>query len=119
MIVLALVFAFLPDWTDALLEKGWTRAAVSNEAILFIRPGPRPNLHWQRQESRDPDRNGVTSIVSLVEVDCAGGKSRFIQGTYFRQRNLNGVVFSENVTEDWRYPAPDTIGDGFLKAACE
>jgi hypothetical protein len=120
MIILALILAIQTDWRDALPGMGWTYAAASTEAVLFIKPGPRPNLRWQRQEYRVATSIGVRSTMSLVEVDCPGGRSRFIQGTYYSQPNLEGrPLHSDNEAEGWSYPLPDTIGARFFKVACE
>lgn len=119
MIFLALFFAMQTDWPAALPAMGWTRAAESNEVVLFIKPGPRPNLRWQRHERRTVSSNGVRSMMSLVEVDCLGGRSRFIQGAYYGEPNLQGGSSADNVTTEWSYPLPGTVGADFFRAACE
>jgi hypothetical protein len=118
MIVLALLLAMQADWWTALPAMGWTRVGVSEDTALFIRPGPRPNLRWERQELRETE-NGVRSSMSLIEVDCPGGRSRSIQNTYYSQPNLAGPAsFTDGETTRWRYASPDTIGARFFDAAC-
>jgi hypothetical protein len=118
MFVLALIFALQANWWDALPRKGWTVVGGDDAVAIFIQPGPRPSLHWQRFERRTADL-GVRSSRVLVEVDCAGGRSRYIQDTYFSQPNLEGsVVDTSNTIGDWSYVEPGTLGEGFLRAAC-
>jgi hypothetical protein len=120
MIVLALVFALQTDWRSSVPAMGWTRVTVSADDVVFIRPGPRPNLFWERVEIRNADSNGVRSTMSLVEVDCPGGRRRYVQGAYYTQPNLSGQpIHSDSNTEAWRYPGPGTVGADFFEAACD
>lgn len=118
MIILALILAIQADWRHSRVSMGWTFVAASQEVVMFTREGPRQNLHWQRQERRE-DTNGALSSMSLVEVDCQGGRTRYVQGSYYEKPNLEGSVIDTNSNvSEWRYPAPDTLNHVFFETAC-
>jgi hypothetical protein len=120
MIILALIFALQADWRADLPAMGWTRVAMSADTVVFIQPGPRPNLYWERMELREVASSGFRSAMSLVEVDCSGGRRRFIQGSYYRESSFGGpTILSNSDIQAWEYPGPGTIGAKFFEAACE
>lgn len=119
MIVLALILALQVDWRHSRPSMDWTFVGASQDVVLFTRQGPQPNLRWERQERRE-GTGGALSTMTLVEVDCPGGRSRRIQGTYYDRPNLEGAVIHTNRSpSEWRYPAPDTVGESFFRMACE
>ena len=66
----------------------------------------------------DRSMNGVKSSTSLVEVDCPGGRTRVLQGTYYSQPNLRGSVVGVTDITQWSYPSPGTLGARFFIMAC-
>ena len=120
MIILALIFAIQTDWQEALQNRGWNPVGASTGSVIFIRPGPRPNLHWERIEFRDPLAGGMMSAMSLHEVDCPGGRSRTLQTTTYSGRNLEGrTLGTVTETRGWVYAPPGTISESFFRRACE
>lgn len=120
ILALALSLVIQAGWQDARPNMGWTRTGSNAETVMFIKPGPRPNLYWQRHEARQASRTGVLSSMSMVEVDCTGGRSRFLQGSYYPEPNLEGTALHTDSSQtEWRYPAPDTLAATFFDAACD
>ena len=58
------------------------------------------------------------SAMSLVEVDCPGGRMRYLQGAYYTQPDLGGSVTTDTTITPWEYPPPDTIIARFFIVAC-
>lgn len=118
MIVVALILALQVSWPS--VDRGWVLTGESDNRALFVKRGPRPNLVWMRQENIVTSSTGVRSIVSLVELDCPGGRSRFIQGSYYGQPNMEGPTLrSDTEVSEWTYPNPDTIAESFFAVACQ
>lgn len=59
------------------------------------------------------------SAMSLVELDCPGGRMRYLQGSYYPQSNLSGTGSSDTIITQWTYPPPGTINARFFIDACE
>ena len=76
-LLLALTVQSAPiDWRASRLALDWTFVSDGVSTMGFMKPGPSPRLKWLRTERREPDQYGVMSQISLVEYDCAGGRSR-------------------------------------------
>jgi hypothetical protein len=119
MVVLALLFAIQAHWTDPMPTHGWIFVGASDDNAVFIQPGPRPTLHWRRLELRRAQSTGLRSVRSLIQVDCAGGRSRSIQRADYSQPNLDGpTMATDSSIGDWTYDGPGTLGGSFLEEAC-
>ncbi|WP_426029296.1 surface-adhesin E family protein [Brevundimonas sp. TWP2-3-4b2] len=83
-----------------------------------MKPGPTPTRFWVRFEKRTPIETGMISAAILSEYDCAGGRVRTIQSTYYNQPNLDGPSTTSHEIRDWSYPLPDSVSETQFLWAC-
>lgn len=97
---------------------GWNLRGTSDTILVFTRSARQPRHIWSRWEYKTWE-NGVRSSRRLSEVDCPGWRMRSVQSTTFSESNLSGIADSFNDPLDWSSPAPDTLGESVLEAACD
>ena len=119
-LLLALTVQSAPiDWRASRLALDWTFVSDGVSTMGFMKPGPSPRLKWLRTERREPDQYGVMSQISLVEYDCAGGRSRPIQHTSFTGPNMTGTTEGSSSGQgEWTYPTPGSVGETNFNWAC-
>lgn len=107
------------SWMDSRPTLDWTLVSVGERTMGFMKPGPSPRLKWLRVEMREPSQYGTRSQISLVEYDCAGGRSRPVQHTSFTGPNMTGTTEGSSTGEaSWRYPTPGSVGETQFNWAC-
>lgn len=110
----------LPDNAPSDIETGdWSYRGRSTAAgvYMFIRGAQQERMIWVRYEYTSPSAPS-RSIRSLVEMDCAGLRTRTLQTSGFTGRNLQGNVETGHPIQAWEYAAPDTFASLQLEAAC-
>lgn len=120
MITLVFALALQASWPADRVDNGWTRRNLTTDGstLLFTKPGPRTGMIWTRQELRNVEPTFQTlSVVTLVELDCVGRRSRNVQGTDFTGKNLSGTSTTWDGTS-WRYPLPGTMAEAILDFGC-
>jgi hypothetical protein len=56
--------------------------------------------------------------MMLNEYDCAGGRSRILQYSFYNEPNLGGFPTLDNTISDWTYPPPGTINEVIFNRFC-
>lgn len=101
---------------------GWTYEGEGTTVLLFTRPfdGVRTDRIWVRYEyaASHPNARGYRSTRALVAANCEEGQLKSLQTTSFREPNLNGASYTNEIPEDWFYPAPDTLHSRVLSLVC-
>lgn len=118
-LLLSLVVQSSTAWEASRPALDWTLVSEGTDTLSFMKPGPSPRLKWVRSEMRERSEEGFMSQVSLVEYDCAGGRSRPIQHTSFTGPNMTGETEGSSPSQgEWRYPLPGFVGHARFIWAC-
>lgn len=78
---------------------------------------------WVMTKDNRTVYNGKTYLnvkkMKLFEVDCADNKTKVLSAACYDSDG--SLIFSDNYTytAQWEYSTPETIGDSFVKKACE
>lgn len=121
-LLLAGAFAATPAPTAAAVD--WMRIGGDDESAIYldvanVREAPDGRRAWVLYELATPMPDGARSVRSLTEIDCAGGRSRYLQGEFFLQPKAGGgLVRSFHTATEWCHAAPGTIGMLVLQAVC-
>jgi hypothetical protein len=129
MIALALALALTPvqdrptAWIDQIDPVGWRLGALARDTVVLIKPAPgafprqRPRL-WVRTEK---EAGMFLTLVSLVEFDCRGGRTRAHAFTGYPERNMHGKgeASIHRMPEPWREIRPGTMMAGVMDKACD
>lgn len=97
---------------------GWNFTDSGTTMLVFTQPARQPRHIWSRWEKKTLG-DGVRSSRRLDEVDCAGWRMRTVQITTFSEANLDGYLDSLDEPLEWSSPAPGTLGESLLEAACD
>jgi hypothetical protein len=91
----------------------WMKVGESDDAFIYIDPatieknGPIRRL-WAMQEIRQIGPDGVGSIRSFEEYDCADRKFRYLSiSAYAAPRAEGQVLFAHKIEDAWTYLPPD------------
>jgi len=104
----------------------WTKVAESVDGHTFYVDFERIKTHsgkiyyWELVDSVKPTKTGVISHKSYHETECGRFRFRYLNFTNYKGPMGSGeVLYSDNTPEkDWRYPPPDSMFEGVLKAVC-
>jgi hypothetical protein len=98
---------------------GWTFSAdaADSSLIMLTRPAMQRGKLWVRFEYRDDAEGALRSSRILVELDCAQGRTRILQGAAYVQSNLRGRP-TDIGAGNWSYAAPDTLAEFQLEDGC-
>jgi hypothetical protein len=115
-------------WTGIPLEpNGWTAFSGSADTWVFyrlpvLRPAsafPRIWVRYEYPAMQTSTYPPYRSSVELVEIDCAGDRSRNLQQDTFPQNNMDGGAgLSINAPGAWSYDIPGTVGEALHKVVC-
>ena len=123
-VLIALVPIVLSAIPSAAGAVDWTRIGGDDESAIYVdaanvRDTPDGRRAWVLYELATPMPDGARSVRSLTEFDCEGGRSRYLQGEFFRQPKAAGdLLRSFHTATDWCHAAPGTVGMLGLEAVC-
>jgi len=70
---------------------------------------------WFQMINETPDTKRIKSMKALIELDCAGKRSRFIAIEMFGEKGLLG---QKETPADWSYSAPDSPIETLSQTVC-
>ncbi len=111
-----------PAWTSDLQPLGWRYLSADENNAYYIRPATGQSRRlWVRQEFQTQQSYAQyrwTSVVSLMEFDCVGGRSRILQQSQYPRRNMAGEPTVITTPSQWVYDIPGTTGEHFREYTC-
>ena len=124
-LLILLMLVSQPAWAEWVIvgsAPGGSDAFTHYIDPATLRKTPNGRRVWTLNDYEQPqtDRSGSYRSTLLVnEFDCAGERSRFLQGSAFSgQMGAGSVVGFDNSPGQWSIVAPGSIGDITLKAVC-
>lgn len=110
---------------SSLAPDGWLYRGTAADQVIFVKQrssaGPYIRL-WARYEFDEPQTSLSPPFLSMMtynEFDCAEGRYRALQESFFPSNNLLGKPIAiKNVPTEWAFIPPDTIASSLLRAAC-
>lgn len=107
-------------WENIRLD-GWTyfSDAADGSLLMFTQPARGDGVRaWVRYEYAEANSYGARSMRTLNEFDCREGRIRTLQWEWFDQSNLTGTGRTVPQDGEWKYPAPNTLGEGHFLLMC-
>jgi hypothetical protein len=76
--------------------------------------------YWWIGDDLKPDEYGILSHRAYTEAECGRFRYRYLSATFFEGPMASGTIQSSiKIPEkEWRYPPPNSMGEGILKAVC-
>ena len=103
----------------------WTFVGNSDTTVMFYKPvaagGAYPRVQVRFEDGAPFTREGFSSLASLEldDVDCAGKRTRILESTRFKQRNMTGERHVDPIESPvWKSEAPGSFGAGLIAKVC-
>jgi hypothetical protein len=115
-----------PVWAEWVELYGITGATDTHTHHLdpaSVRKTENGRRAWVMDSYQQPQTNSLGTFQStkiLREVDCSGGRSRYLQGhAYSGQMGEGSLVHSVTTSGAWSFVVPESGGETSLKAICK
>lgn len=109
----------LPAGWEFIEVNDWILVDYNADSLFFLMAARQPMHIWVRTELKRADTSGTRSVRQMVEVDCSNWRRRDLNFAFYQRNNLSGSVLLDDQLGEWKYPAPDTIGEIPLNILCE
>lgn len=101
---------------------GWRLDLKTEEQSTYIRPAAPQGGYaqiWVGYEMEDPKAKGYASVAILMELDCAEGRARVRETTFYAKAGRVEPVQRNTKVTAWEYPEPLSDEDRYRLFMCE